>query len=75
MEPVEVADVAVQRADGDDGLRIQEAGGQHRSERVEVRVPVRRDDLLGAHRRIVARGRALGMRDCLDLDERAARQT
>ena len=54
VQPIEVADVPVQRADGDDGARVQQARGEHRPERVEVRVPMCRDDLLGAHRLIVA---------------------
>ena len=54
VQPIEVADIPVQRADGDDGARIQQARSEHRPERVEVRAPVCRDDLLGAHRLIVA---------------------
>ncbi len=50
VQPVEVTNVPVQRADGDDGARVEKARSEHRSERVEVGVPVRRDDLLGSHR-------------------------
>ena len=54
MQPVEIANVPVQRGDGDDCVGIQQARSEHRSERVEVRVPVRCDDLLGAHGLILA---------------------
>ena len=49
VQAIEVADVAVQRSDGDDSVGIQESRSEHRSEPVEVGVPVRCDDLLGAH--------------------------
>ena len=49
VQTIEVADVAVQRSDGDDGVGVEKPRSEHRSERVEVGVPVRRDDLLGAH--------------------------
>ncbi len=55
MEPVEVADVPVQAPDGHDGVGVQQPRSQHRTEPVEVGVPVRRDDLFGAHRLILPR--------------------
>ena len=46
VQPVEVADVPVQRAgERDDRAREQAARGQHRGERVEVGVRVRGDDV------------------------------
>ena len=57
VQAVEVADVPVQRSDGDDGVGIEEARSEHRSERVEVGVPVRGDDLLGPHGRILTQVR------------------
>ena len=54
MQPVEVADVPVERRDADNGVGIEKARSEHRSERIEVRVSVRGDDLLSAHRLIVA---------------------
>ncbi len=53
VQAVELADVAVQRTDRDDGAGIEPARGDHRRERVEVGVPVGGDDLLGPHRLIV----------------------
>ncbi len=49
VQAVEVPDVAVESADGDDGVRVQPPHGEHRPERVEVRVPVGGDYLLGPH--------------------------
>ena len=54
MQTVEVADVPVQCRDCDDGLGVEHARGQHRPERVEVGVAVRRDDLIGPHELILA---------------------
>ena len=53
VQAVELADVAVQRTDRDDGAGIEPARSDHRRERVEVGVPVGGDDLLGPHRLIV----------------------
>ena len=55
VQAVEVADVPVQRSDGDDGVGIEKPRSEHRSERVEVGVPVRGDDLLGTHGLILPR--------------------
>ena len=50
VQAVELAHVAVQRAgEADDGARVEPARGEHRRERVEVGVPVGRDDRLGPH--------------------------
>ncbi len=57
MQAIEVADVAVERTDGDDRAGIEAMRGEHRRERVEVGVPVRGDDLLGSHGLILAQGR------------------
>ncbi len=53
VQAVEVADVAVQRADGDDRGRVEAARREHRRERVEIGVPMGRDDFFGPHGRIV----------------------
>jgi len=75
VQPVEVPDVPVQRSDGDDGPGIQQTRSEHRAERVEVGVPMRGDDLLGAHRLILAEALGSDVRDSLYLDERAAGET
>ena len=49
VQAIEVANVAVQRADRHDRARIEMPRGEHRRERVEVGVPVGGDDLLGPH--------------------------
>ena len=68
MQTVEVADVPVQRRNGDDGVGIEKARSEHRAERVEVGIPVGRDDLLGSHRLIVTqvRNRLAPIPDCED---------
>ena len=53
VQAVEVADVPVQRADGDDRGRVEAVRGEHRRERVEIGVPVGGDDFFGPHGRIV----------------------
>ncbi len=53
VQAVEVADVPVQRADRDDGGRVQATGSEHRTECVEVGVSMRGDDLFGPHGLIV----------------------
>src|SRR6187401_3838415 len=65
VQPVEVPDVPVQRSDGDDGPGIQQTRSEHRAERVEVGVPMRGDDLLGAHRLILAEALGSDVRDSL----------
>ena len=60
VEAVEVADVSIQRADRDDGARIQEARSEHRPEGVEVGVSMRGDDLLGSHVLILPRPQRAG---------------
>ena len=56
VQAVELAHVSVEGAgQADDGAGVQAPCGQHRREGVEIRVGVRRDDLLGLHlARIVA---------------------
>ncbi len=49
VQAVEVAHVAVERADRHDRARVEMARGEHRRERVEVGVPMGGDDLLGPH--------------------------
>ena len=62
VQAVEVAHVAVERSDRDDRARVELARGEHRRERVEVRVPVGGDDLLGPHGLILPRTTPCGLR-------------
>jgi hypothetical protein len=55
VQAIEVAHVAIERTHGDHRARVQMSRGQHRAERVEVRVPVGGDDLLGPHGLILPR--------------------
>ena len=49
VQAVEVPDVPIQRTDRDERGRVEPARGEHRRERVEIGVPVGRDDFLGPH--------------------------
>ena len=55
VEAVELAHVAVERADRHDGARIEPARGEHRRERVEIGVAVGCYDGFGPHGGILPR--------------------